>query len=153
MIDVFSKYLHIVPLKWKTGTAISSAFKSILENPKYSNILQRQPIWVRTDKGKEFLYRHLQDKLKSKGIQFQVGWNPDVKCSIVERAQRTIRDKIYRYFTYSNSNRYIDVLQKFVDAYNDTVHSATGMAPSRVTDSDVLRYGREWRNKYVVCVL
>jgi len=45
---------------------------------------------------------------------------------------------LYKFFTYSNTNRYIDVLQKFVDAYNDTVHSATGIAPSKVTDSDVL---------------
>ena len=117
---------------------VTSAFKSILENPKYSKPIQRQPIWVRTDKGKEFLNQDFQDMLKYKGIQFQVCLNPDVKCSIVTRARRTVRDKIYIYFTYSNSNRYIDVLQKFVDAYNDTVHSATGMAPSRVTDSDVL---------------
>jgi len=34
--------------------------------------------------------------------------------------------------------RYIDVLPKFVKAYNETVHSTTGMAPSRVTDSVVL---------------
>ena len=67
--------------------------------------------------------------LKNKDIQFQVCRNPDVKCSIVERAQRTVRDKIYKYFTYSNSNRYIDVNQNFVDAYNETIHSATGMAP------------------------
>jgi len=86
--------------------------------------------------------------LKNKGIQFQVCRNPDVKCSIVERAQRTVRDKIYRYFTYTNSNRYIDVLQKFVDAYNDTVHSATGMAPSRVTDSDVLAIWQR-KNKHI----
>jgi hypothetical protein len=76
--------------------------------------------------------------LKNKGIHFQVCRNPDVKSSTVGRAQLTVRDKIYRYFTYTNSNRYIDVLQKFVDDYNDTVHSATGMAPSRVTHSDVL---------------
>jgi len=116
---------------------VTSAFKSILENPKYSKPKQRQLYWVRTDKGKEFLNRHLHDMLKNEGTQFQVDRNPDVKCSIVQIAQRTVRDKIYRYFTYTNSNRYIDVLQKFVDAY-DTVHSATGMAPSRVTDSDVL---------------
>ena len=71
-----------------------------------------------------------------------------MKCSIVERAQLTVRDKIYRYFTYSNSNRYIDVLQKFVDTYNDTVLSATGMAPSRVTDSDVLAIWQK-TNKYI----
>jgi len=75
--------------------------------------------------------------LKREGIKFLVCRNPDVKCSVVERAHRTIRDRLYKYFTYKNTFRYIDVLQKFVKAYNETVHSATGMAPSRVTDSDV----------------
>jgi hypothetical protein len=85
--------------------------------------------------------------LKNKGIHFQVCRNPDVKCSIVERAQRTVRDKLYRYFTYTNLNRYIDVLQKFVDAY-DTVHSATGMPPSRVTVSDILAIWQR-KNKHI----
>ena len=88
--------------------------------------------------------------LKSKGIQFQVSRNPDVKCSIVERAQRTIRDRLYKFFTYSNSNRYIDVLQKFIYAYNDTVHSATGKAASKVTDSDVLAIWQKM-NKHTSC--
>jgi len=85
--------------------------------------------------------------LKSKGIQFQVCRNPAVKCSIIERAQNNIRDRLYKFFTYSNSNRYIDVLQKFVNAYNDTVHSATGMAPSKVTDSDVLAIWKKMNKK------
>ena len=32
----------------------------------------------------------------------------------------------------------MDVLPKFVRAYNNTIHLTTGMAPSRVTDSEVL---------------
>ena len=76
--------------------------------------------------------------LLSKGIQFQVCQNPDVKCSIVEGAQRTILDCLYKLFTYTNSNRYFAVLQKFVEAYNVTVLSATSMAQSKVTDSDFL---------------
>ena len=64
--------------------------------------------------------------------------NPDVKCSVVERAQRTIREKLYRYFTYKNTHRYIHVLPQFVRAYNDTVYSAIGKAPSKVTESGVL---------------
>ena len=93
---------------------------------------------MRTDEGKEFLNGHFQDMLKHEGIPFQVCRNPHVKCSIVERAQRTVRDRLYRYFTYTNAYRYIDVLPKFFKAYNDTLHSTTGMAPSKVTDSNVL---------------
>ena len=70
--------------------------------------------------------------------EFQVCRKPDVKCAVVERAQRTIRDRLYKYLTYKKTFRCIDVLSKFVQAYNDTVHSKTGMEPSRVTDSDVL---------------
>jgi len=97
---------------------------------------------VRTDKCKEFLNKHFQDMLRDKGIQYQVCRNPDLKCAVVERVHRTIRDRLYKYFTYRNKYRYIDVLPKFVNAYNDTVHSTTGKAASRVTD---LPYGRGWR--------
>jgi len=93
---------------------------------------------VRTDKSKEFLNKHFQDMLQDEGIQFQVCRNADLKCAVVESVHRTFRDRIYKYFTYKNPYRYIDVLPKFVKAYNDTLHSTTGMAPSRVTDSDVL---------------
>jgi hypothetical protein len=76
--------------------------------------------------------------LKHENIQFQVCRNPDVKYARVERVQRTLRENIFKYFTYSNSHRYIDVLPKFVKSYNNTVHKITDMAPSKVTDSDVL---------------
>ena len=40
--DTFSKYLHIVPLRSKTGTAVRSAFRSILA--KYSKPVCRRPV-------------------------------------------------------------------------------------------------------------
>jgi len=76
--------------------------------------------------------------LKDEGIQFQVCRYPDVKCSIIERNQRTIRDRLYKYFTYKNTRSYIDVLPKLVEAYIDAVHSPNGMLPSKVTESDIL---------------
>ena len=85
--------------------------------------------------------------LKYEGIQFQVRRNPDVKCSTIERVQRTFRDMLYKYFNYTNAYRYIDVLPKFVKAYIDTVRSATGMTPSKVTDSDDLALWKK-TNKY-----
>ena len=57
--------------------------------------------------------------LRDEGIQFQVGFNPDLKCAVVVRAHRTIRDRLYKYFTYKSTLRYIDVLPKFVRAYNE----------------------------------
>jgi len=109
-IDVFSKFLNMVPLWSKNVTAVTSGFQSIFKNTRY---VRRRPVLVRTDKGKEFLNKHFQDMLKRKGMQFQVCKNPDVKCSVVERAHRYIRYKLYKYFTYKNTYRYIDVLPKF----------------------------------------
>ena len=99
-IDVFSKFLHIVPIKWKMGPAVASACQSIFKDPKYSTPLPKRPIWVGTDKGKEFLNKNFQNMLKHEGIQFQVCRNPGVKCCVIERAQRTIRGRLYKYFIY-----------------------------------------------------
>jgi hypothetical protein len=54
VIEVFSKFLHIIPLKSKTGTAVTSAFQSILNDPRYLKPIRKRPVWVRTDRGKEF---------------------------------------------------------------------------------------------------
>jgi hypothetical protein len=64
-----------------------------------------------------------------------------------ERAHRTIRDKLYKYFTYKNTYRFIDVLQQLVRGDNATVHSTTDNAPARVTDSDVLTIWQRMNKK------
>jgi hypothetical protein len=84
------------------------------------------------------LNKQLQDMLKNEGIQFQVCRDPNVKCAVVERSHRTIRDRLYKYFTHKNTYRYIDVFPIFVRAYNDTVYGPNGMAPSKVGDSGIL---------------
>ena len=88
VIDVFSKYLHVVPLKSKTGPCVTSAFES--------KPIHMGPVWVQTDRGKEFLNRPFQDMLKRKCIRFQVCKNPDIKCAVVDRAHRKLRNKLYR---------------------------------------------------------
>ena len=51
VIDVFSKFLHLVPLRSKTGTAVSSAFESIFKDPRYST---RRPSGCEQIKAKNF---------------------------------------------------------------------------------------------------
>ena len=146
VIDVFSRYLLIVPLLAKAGAAVSSAFRSNLA--KYSKPVRRRPVWVRTDKCKEFMSGTFQALLRKEGIQFQVCRDPNVKCAIVERRHRKIRHKLYRYNTYKNTYRYIDILPLFVRGYNDTFHSATGIAPSKVTESDILAIWNRMRFRH-----
>jgi hypothetical protein len=92
----------------------------------------------RADKGKEYLNKPFQDLMRREGIEHRTCRNPDVKCAVVERVHRTIRENLYKYFTHKKIFRYIDVLQKFVSAYNDTVHSKTGVVPAKVNDSNIL---------------
>ena len=137
MIEVFSKFLHVVPLKSKTGQAVTSSFQTTFTD-KYSKPHKRRPLSLRTDKGKEVLNKNFQDMLKREGIQFQICKNPDLKFSVVEPVQRTLRETFNKYFTYKNSYKYTDALHKFVKSYNGTVHTITGIAPSNVADSDIL---------------
>jgi len=105
--DVFFKFIYLVPLRSKIGTDVALAFISIFAESSR----RKRPVYVRTDKCKEFLNKHFQEMLKRKGIQFQVCWNPGVKCSVVKSAHRMIRDRLDKYFTHKNTYRYIDVPQ------------------------------------------
>ena len=99
-IDVLSKYAWVSPMKDKTGKSLIAAFNSILKNG-------RKPEKLRTDKGTEFVNASFQDYLKKKGIDFYVATN-EPKAAVVERLNRTLKSKQYRYVTSENTLRYID---------------------------------------------
>ena len=88
---------------------------------------------LQTDRGKEFIGSVLKKFLKENNIVFRVASNSDVKAAVVERFIRTLKERMYRYFTYKNTYRYIDVLQKLITAYNKTRHSTIKMPPAAVT--------------------
>jgi hypothetical protein len=44
--DVFSRFLHVVPLKNKTWPIVTSAFRSILKDTKYNKPYKRRPLVV-----------------------------------------------------------------------------------------------------------
>jgi len=50
----------------------------------------------------------------------------------VERFNRTLKEKIFRYFTYKNTLRYTDVLEDLLHSYNNTYHRCIGMSPIEV---------------------
>lgn len=128
VIDVLSKYSFVVPLRDKTSAEVIKGFEKILNNSK-----NRCPFMLQTDRGKEFTNKEFQKFLKHRDIKFRVAQNPDVKAAVVERFNRTLKEKMFRYFTYKNTKRYIDVLQQLVDGYNNSIHTTIKMKPASVT--------------------
>jgi len=51
----------------------------------------------------------------------------------VERFNRTLKERLYRYFTAANTLRFDDALPLLVEGYNATRHRSIGMAPRDVT--------------------
>lgn len=128
VIDVLSKFVWIRPLRDKTVNEVTRAFRDILDNSE-----SRTPFMVQTDKGREFVGSTLQSLFREYGIQFRLARSPIVKASVIERFIRTFKERLYRYFTFKNTKRYVDVLQDIVTAYNKNIHSTTKLAPAAVT--------------------
>ena len=124
-IDVLSKYAWVVPLKRKTGDALVEAFSGIFAQG-------RRPRRLQTDKGKEFINKTFQNFLKQQGVDFFVTENEDIKAAIVERFNRTLKEKMWRYFTKKNTLRYVDVLPALVYNYNHSFHRSIQRAPAEV---------------------
>ena len=128
VIDVLSKYAWVIPLKDKTGASLIQAFETIFQ--------ERQPMFLQTDKGTEFTNRAFQNFLKQQGVEFFVTQNEDIKAAIAERFNRTLKEKMWRYFTRKNTSRYVDVLPSLVKSYNRSYHRSIKRAPADVDESN-----------------
>ena len=113
-IDVFSKRAWAIPLKTKAGREVASAFERILGDVRFN--------MVQTDKGTEFMNVHFQRLMNERDVHHYTSENEDIKASVVERFNRTLRDRMYRYFSAHQTRRYLDVLDDLVHSYNNTRH-------------------------------
>ena len=140
VIDIFSKYAWVVPLKDKKGISIVKAFQSIL---KQSN---RKPnkIWV--DKGPEFYNAYFKKWLRDNDI-VMYSTNNEGKSVVAERFIRTIKSKIYKYMTSISKNVYIDKLDDIVDKYNNTYQTTIKMKPIDVKDNTYINTSKEINNE------
>ena len=124
-IDVFSKHAWVVPLKNKTGKVLVEAYTKVLHKGK------RKPTMIHSDKGSEFMNKLFQQFLKDKNIRFYTT-NSEVKALVVERFNQTLKSRMWKYLTYKNTLKYINVLPKLVSGYNNSFHRSIKMKPSEV---------------------
>ena len=125
VLDVFSKYGWIVPLKDKKGETVMNAFKTIFKE-------RRKPQYLWTDKGKEYYNKHVKELLDKNKITLYSTENEE-KSSVCERWNRTIKTKMWKQFTVQGNTQYLDMLPKLVKQYNNTKHSSIKMTPTEAS--------------------
>ena len=151
VIDIFSKYARVVPLRDKKGISIVKAFQSILKQsnskrPKGNSAQHVKPnkIWV--DKWSGFYNAYFKKWLRDNDIVMYSTHN-EGKSVVAERFIRTLKSKIYKYMTSVSKNVYIDKLDDIVDEYNNTYHTTIKMRPTDVKDNTYINTSKEINNK------
>ncbi|KAL3109180.1 hypothetical protein niasHT_013960 [Heterodera trifolii] len=123
-IDTLSRQVFVEPVKTKTSANMINAFKHIFKRSKYI------PWKVLTDQGKEFTARAVQQFFRTKDVEhFCMLTSPQFHAGMAERANRSIKERLYRYFTEQNTYKWIGVVQDIVCAINHSQNSSIGMRP------------------------
>ena len=129
-IDVFSRMARAQPLKNKTGIEVSRAIEKMLSKSSTS----MSPTHIQTDMGKEFYNSHVKMIFKKYSINHYSVYS-QFKAAYVERFNRTLRERLNRYFTHTGKKVWHNVLSTIIDTYNKTKHKGlyNNLSPLQVT--------------------
>ncbi len=126
VVDCFSKFAWVVPVKKKDAPSMLEAFKQL-----FRKATPRKPERLHTDKGLEFFNKPVTDFLVSQHV-LHFASNSDTKAAMVERFNRTLKTRMFAYFTSKNTHEFLPALEQLVNSYNKSVHRTIGMAPEAV---------------------
>ncbi|XP_028982073.1 uncharacterized protein LOC114841341 [Diachasma alloeum] len=125
VIDIFSKYAWAIPTKSKNAADVTSAMNKILKEG-------RVPTKLHVDQGKEFYNKDFQALMKKNKISMYSTFS-NVKASICERFNRTLKNKMWKQFSILGTYKWIDIVDDLVAEYNNTKHRTIKMKPKDVT--------------------
>ena len=134
VIDVFSKMAWAVPVKRKNGEDVTVAMESVLKQG-------RVPRNLFTDKGKEFFNSNFKKLMNKYKINLYTTYS-NIKASIAERFNRTLKNKMWVEFSFNGNYKWLDMLPSLIETYNNTKHRTIGMKPvdvSKENESEVLK--------------
>lgn len=129
VINIFSKFVWAIPLKNKTGKEVTAAMESILRK------LKIPPRNIQSDLGKEFYNKNFQELMQKYNINHYSTYS-NLKASIVERVNRTLKNFLWKQFSLQGSYQWINVLQSIVNKYNNRVHRTTHFKPIDVNEKN-----------------
>ena len=140
--DLFSRYSWALPLKTKRGEEVKDLFVTIFKEAK--------PEKLQFDDGKEFYNKLLKELLVENKIEWFSTFSSK-KAAVVERFNRTLKTRMWKYFTAKETYKWLGVLGDLVDGYNNTFHSSIGMSPVDARKEE--NAGTVWYNLYGVFLL
>ena len=129
VIDIFSRWGMGEPVWNKLGTAVAHALETVFNRENC------MPIKLNTDKGKEFVNPQVNKLLRSHGITLYHTKDQQMKATLVERFNRTLKDSLTRLMIYRETVVWTDKIQAVIDGYNRTVHSTLKMSPLDVLNA------------------
>ena len=144
-IDILSRFAWARPLKSKSAKEVSAAIEDIFISSR------RTPKRIQTDQGREFYNAPVQQLLSNNNVELFSTKSP-TKAALVERFNRTLKNKLWRMFTSRNNHKWIDDLDNVMHAYNHSVHRVIRMKPVNVNKENAMLvwerlYGKDPRNK------
>jgi hypothetical protein len=142
-IDSLSRQLFVEPVKSKHADQMVAAFERLFKN---AGVV---PWKLITDAGKEFTARRVQQYFKQIEMDhFCMKTSPQFHAGMAERANRSIKERLYRYFTERRTQRWIDVVQPIVDAINRSPNSSIdGKKPKDVSYRNAEELRRSLKEK------
>ena len=115
VVDVFTKYGWVKPLKDRKGKTFLNAFIEIVNESNH----KPNKLWV--DQGREFYNKLMRKWLDYNNILMCSTYN-EGDSVIVERFIKTLKSKIYNNVIANDSKSYLSYLNKLVDQYNNSYH-------------------------------
>ena len=133
----FLKKADVIPLKERDQQTMADAFNEILSHIGI-------PKTIYSDQGSEFKNATFHKILDKHHIQiiFALAHVP-----FVEAFNKTIKYKLVKYMDLHNTKNWSEFLQPVLDAYYNTKHSATGIAPNSVSSKNELQIAMKLKNK------
>lgn len=128
-INVFSKYVWCEPLKNKTGREVAVAMEKILMQNKI------KPKNIQSDGGGEFFNSDFKKVMEKWNINHYRTFS-NVKAAVVERVNRTLKNKMWKRFSLQGNYKWLDLLPAIVKEYNASFHRTIKMAPKDVKKKD-----------------
>ena len=128
IIDVFSKFSWVVPAKSKSAEDITNAMKSVL-------IHSRKPKSLQVDSGSEFFNAKFKLLMQKYKINLYSSYS-NLKATIVERFNRTLKGWMWKYFSLRGNYKWVDILTDLVKRYNRKVHRTIGKKPQDVNSKN-----------------